>query len=96
MTKQQLIDHFAREKNISLKIAKNLVDTFFNEIIRSLSKEDRVEIRGFGTFKVKKYCGYEGRNPKTGESVLVKPKKMPHFKVGKDLKFRLNNGLFRK
>ena len=96
MTKQQLIDKFARERKIPLKIAKKVVDTFFDEISRCLTEQDRIEIRGFGVFTSRNYEAYKGRNPKTGETVQVKPKKMPHFKAGKALKLRINNGYYKK
>jgi integration host factor subunit beta len=56
----------------------------------SLAKDDRVEIRGFGSFKVKDYSSYQGRNPKTGEIIQVKEKKLPYFKVGKEMKERVD------
>ncbi len=96
MNKHQLIYKFARERNLPFKTAKTVVDAFFNEIALYLYKGDRVEIRGFGTFGVKRYGEYVGRNPKNGDPVNVKPKKMPYFKVGKDLKTRVNIGLIKK
>ena len=63
---------------------------FFNEMKKSLAKNDRVEIRGLCTFYVRKYRQFTGRNPKTGEKVTVKPKKLPYFKMGSDIKRRLN------
>ena len=63
---------------------------FFEEMAGSLEKGDRVEIRDLCTFYVKSYKGYAGRNPKTGESVQVKPKKLPYFKCGKELKERVD------
>jgi integration host factor subunit beta len=56
----------------------------------SLAKGDRVEIRGFGSFKVKSYNSYQGRNPKTGEIIQVREKKLPYFKVGKEMKERVD------
>ncbi|UCD89193.1 MAG: integration host factor subunit beta, partial [Desulfobacterales bacterium] len=61
---------------------------FFDEISNALAKGDRVEIRGLCSFYVKKYKEYVGRNPKTGESVKVSPKKLPFFKCGQELKER--------
>ncbi len=66
------------------------MNTFFETIKDSLKKGNRVEIRGFGSFKVKHYKSYVGRNPSTGEQVTVRPKSLPFFKVGKDLKDYLN------
>jgi integration host factor subunit beta len=57
----------------------------------SLAKGDRVEIRGFGSFKVKSYNSYQGRNPKTGEIIKVREKKLPYFKVGKEMKERVDS-----
>ena len=62
----------------------------FNEMANALARGDRVEIRGFGSFKVKYYDGYAGRNPKTGKRIEVKPKKLPFFKCGKELKERVD------
>ncbi len=59
-------------------------------MVNALMKGNRVEIRGLGSFKVRKYKGYEGRNPKSGEIIKVKPKKLPFFKCGKDLKERVD------
>ena len=69
-----------------------MVNTFFDSIKESLVNGDRVEVRGFGSFKVKEYKGYSGRNPKTGEVVEVKSKKLPVFKVGKELKELVDSG----
>ncbi len=91
MTKQQLILKFARESDMSHKMAKLVVEAIFKEMIDTLEKNDRVEIRGFGTFNVKDYPGYTGRNPKTGETVVIEPKRMPFFRVGKELKERINS-----
>jgi len=67
------------------------VKLFFNEIASTLAKGDRVEIRGLCSFYVKRYKAYTGRNPKTGESTQVKPKKLPFFKVGKELLERVDH-----
>ena len=65
--------------------------TVFTSMANALAKGDRVEIRGFGSFKVKHYDGYAGKNPKTGEPIKVKAKKMPFFKCGNELKERVNS-----
>ncbi len=67
------------------------VKTAFGSIEQALTLGDRVEIRGFGSFKVKSYRSYTGRNPKTGEVIQVEEKKLPFFKVGKELKERVNS-----
>jgi len=86
MTKSDLINAIKDEAGISRKAAEIVVDTFFNSIEEALIKGDRVEIRGFGSFAVKNYKSYTGRNPKTGQQINVSPKKLPFFKVGKELK----------
>ena len=90
MNKSDLIEALSKETGLSLNRAEGVVSTVFNGMTNALAKGDRVEIRGFGSFKVKKYKGYKGRNPKTGEFIKVKPKKLPFFKCGKELKERVN------
>jgi integration host factor subunit beta len=90
MTRQQLIDQLALKNGITKKDAKRIVEVIFNSMGESLKNGDRIEIRGFGSFKVKDYEGFVGRNPKTGEIVKVKSKKLPLFKVGKSLKNRVD------
>ena len=86
MNRSDLINEVRIETALTRKDAEELVDIFFNTISDTLSKGDRVEIRGFGSFTVKDYEPYIGRNPKTGEKIEVGPKKLPFFKVGKELK----------
>ena len=76
--------------NVTQKVAKVIVDTLFDGMMESLEKGERIEIRGFGSFVVRNYGGYKGRNPKTGAIVEVPPKKLPFFKVGKELKEMVN------
>lgn len=90
MTKKQLIDFLAEIEDISRRTAKRIVDVVFQSMSNALAMGNRIEIRGFGSFKVKSYGGYKGRNPKTGETVKIKPKKLPVFKVGKELKQRVD------
>jgi integration host factor subunit beta len=90
MNKSELIQSLAEKIKISNDEAAGIVDSFFDSMRDALLRGDRVEIRGFGSFKIKQYEGYVGRNPKTGESVQVKPKKMPFFKAGKGLLDYLN------
>lgn len=92
LTGEQLHRILAQEEEISQKKAKEIVNIIFESMSDSLAMDDRVDIRGFGTFKVKAYEGYVGRNPKTGAAVEVSPKRLPNFKVGKALKERINNG----
>jgi len=90
MNKSDLIETLCKESGITLNKAEEVVNTVFDDMSSTLAKGDRVEIRGFGSFKVKKYKGYKGRNPKTGEILKVKPKKLPYFKCGKELKERVD------
>ncbi len=91
MTKSELIEAVREKEGLSGREAKALVDIFFNEMSSALEKGDRVEIRGLCSFYVKRYDGYTGRNPKTGERTDVRPKKLPFFKCGKELKERVNH-----
>ena len=90
MNKSQLIEILAKKEGLTLKKAETVVNTFFDAISDGLAEDNRAEIRGFGSFKVKVYEGYTGRNPKTGEIIEVTPKKLPFFKVGKELKERVD------
>jgi len=90
MNKSDLIEVLSTETGLAKNKAEEVVNTFFNEMATALAAGERVEIRGFGSFKVKKYGGYTGRNPRTGQLVKVKPKKMPFFKCGKELKERVD------
>ena len=90
MQKLKLIDALKKECRISKKEAAAIVDLFFESMSEALARGDRVEIRGLCSFYVKEYESYKGRNPKTGESVQVDPKKLPFFKCGKKLKERVD------
>ena len=90
MNKSELIKTLAEEAELSMDEASLVVSTFVDCMKDSLLAGERVEIRGFGSFKIKEYEGYTGRNPKTGESVTVEPKKLPFFRAGKELKEFLN------
>jgi len=90
MNKSDLIQALADKEGLTIKMAEKVVNTVFDLMAQSLAQGDRVEVRGFGCFQVKDYGGYEGWNPKTGEVVEVKPKKLPAFKVGKGLKERVD------
>ena len=91
MNKIELINALKNECMISKKEAATIVDLFFDNISSALSEGDRVEIRGLCTFFVKEYESYNGRNPRTGETVNVGPKKLPFFKCGQELKRRVDN-----
>ena len=86
MNRSDLINALKEEANLSRKDSEKIVDTFFQTITDTLASGERVEIRGFGSFTVKKYKPYTGRNPKTGVQIRVPSKKLPFFKVGKELK----------
>jgi integration host factor subunit beta len=86
----ELIAMMKNECGISRRKAVAIVDLFFESISEALARGDRVEIRGLCSFYVKKYNSYQGRNPKTGESVQVGSKKLPFFKCGKKLKERVD------
>ena len=86
MTRTELVDAVRKETGLTRIKAEEVVELFFDEMSRALAKGDRVEIRGLCSFYVKKYEGYTGRNPKSGRSIQVKPKKLPFFKCGKELK----------
>jgi len=90
MNKLELIQALRDSQNLSKSEAMKCVEIFFGEMAKVLEKGDRVEIRGLCSFHVKTYKPYTGRNPKSGKTVMVKPKKLPFFKVGTDLKKRVD------
>jgi integration host factor subunit beta len=90
MNKSELIESLSGTKNIPTEEAIAIVESFFDVLKTAMVGGERVEIRGFGSFKVKGYKGYTGRNPKSGEAVTVHPKRLPHFKPGKEFKDFLN------
>ena len=91
MNKLDLIAALKNETDLTKSEAKAVVNLFFDEMAKALAKGDRVEIRGLCSFYVKKYKAYAGRNPITGDPVRVESKKLPFFKVGKELKERVDN-----
>jgi integration host factor subunit beta len=90
MNKLDLILALKVSNHLSKSEAERIVALFFDKMADALAKGGRVEIRGLCSFFVKKYAGYTGRNPKTGEKVKVSRKKLPFFKVGKELKDRVD------
>ena len=90
MNKLELISALKNEANISKAEAAKVVQLFFDKMSEALSRGQRVEIRGLCSFFVKSYKSYMGRNPKTGEKVLINPKRLPFFKSGKELKERVD------
>ena len=90
MNKLDLIEALQNEAELTKNEAAAVVKLFFNEMVNALANGDRVEIRGLCSFYVKRYNSYTGKNPKTGEKVKIKPKKLPFFKCGKELKERVD------
>ena len=90
MNKSDLISAFALKENLTDKNALAIVNMIFDGFTEALKKGDRIELRGFGSFTVREYGAYSGRNPKTGKKVQVGSKRLPFFKVGKELKERVN------
>jgi integration host factor subunit beta len=91
MNKLGFIEELRNKAELTKNEARKVVDLFFDEISNALTNGDRAEIRGFCSFYVKHYKAYTGRNPKTGEQTRVKPKKLPFFKVGRELKERVDS-----
>jgi len=91
MNKSELIDAISQKLNLPLREASSITDTILNTMVDAMASGDAIEIRGFGSFVVKQYDTYYGRNPKTGQKIEVPPKKLPFFKVGKELKERVNS-----
>ena len=90
MNKSDLVEALANSKNLTYKRAEEIVNLIFDSMSEAMITSERIEIRGFGSFVVKEYKGYQGRNPKSGEVIQVKPKKLPFFKVGKDLREKVD------
>ena len=91
MTKSELIDLLASQKNITKSKAELVVNCIFETMTDSMKRGDGIEIRGFGSFTVRQYKPYNGRNPRTGDPVHVASKQLPFFKVGKELKEMVNS-----
>ncbi|MEZ4264747.1 MAG: HU family DNA-binding protein [Myxococcota bacterium] len=90
MNRSELVETVAKQKSVPRKAADVAVTTIFDAIFDAVESGERVEIRGFGSFTTREYGAYTGRNPRTGASVDVAPKRLPFFKVGKDLKNRVD------
>jgi integration host factor subunit beta len=90
VTKSELIERVAQESGLTKGRAEMVVNTIFDSMTTALIAGDGIEIRGFGSFTVRQYKSYEGRNPRTGDVVHVAPKRLPFFKVGKELRERVN------
>ncbi len=90
MTKAELVDEIARKASLTRKHSEVIVDAVFSSIVEALQRGDKIELRGFGSFRVRHRGSHTGRNPKTGEGVLVPAKKVPYFKPGKELRELIN------
>jgi len=92
MTKADLINLVSEQANMTRVKAETIVNTIFDSMVEALIRGDRIEIRGFGSFVNRHYGAYTGRNPRTTEAIEVAEKKLPFFKVGKELKEAINSG----
>lgn len=90
MNKSGLIEALSKKENLTEKKAIDVVNLIFKGFTDTLKKGGRIEIRGFGSFVVRNYEAYTGRNPKTGKNIKVAPKRLPFFKVGKELKSKVD------
>lgn len=90
MNKSGLIDAIADELDMSKIEATSVLNTILQTMTETLIRGESIELRGFGSFVIRQYKSYEGRNPKTGEKIQVETKKLPYFKVGRDLRMRVN------
>jgi integration host factor subunit beta len=90
MTKADLIDVVAEKLKLPRGRAELLIGQVFESMVEALRRGEGIEIRGFGSFSIREYKEYEGRNPRTGETVHVRPKRLAFFKVGKELRERVN------
>jgi integration host factor subunit beta len=95
ITKSDLVDSVSEKLQLPRGKAELIINGVFDCMERALRSNDRIEIRGFGSFEIRHYKAYEGRNPRTGDPVGVQPKRLPFFKVGKELKERVNQGYMR-
>ena len=93
MNKLELISALKAEANMSKAEAAQVVQIFFDNMSEAMARGERVEIRGLCSFFIKEYKSYTGRNPKTGDRVLIKPKRLPFFKSGKELRERVDQAL---
>lgn len=90
MNKSELIEKLASKSGLNVLQSEEIVNLIYKKMRDTMVNGGRIEIRGFGSFVVKEYQPYQGRNPKTGEKIPVPPKKLPFFKVGKELKERID------
>jgi integration host factor subunit beta len=90
MTKAELVEEVAKSTELTMKDAEVIVQTVLDSIVESLQRGEKIELRGFGSFRIRERASRQGRNPKTGEKVSVPSKKVPYFKPGKELKDLIN------
>ena len=93
MTKSELAEALSKQMDLPLKEAASIISTILDSMTNTLVGGENVELRGFGSFTVRHYDSYTGRNPKTGKETEVKSKKLPFFKVGKELREKVNKAL---
>jgi integration host factor subunit beta len=91
MTKADLVEEVVKAAEVSKKHAETIVNTVLDSIVAALRREDKIELRGFGSFRVRRRRSRQGRNPKTGDRVEVPEKRIPYFKPGKELKDLINS-----
>lgn len=91
MTKAELVEEVSKASELTKKHSEVIVNTVFHSIIDALKKGEKIELRGFGSFRIRQRGSRKGRNPKTGEQVDVPAKKIPYFKPGKELKELINS-----
>jgi integration host factor subunit beta len=92
MTRAELVEDVAHQANLTRKQSEVIVEAVFTSILDSLRRGDKIELRGFGSFRIRQRRSRSGRNPKTGAGVLVPPRKVPYFKPGKELRELMNRG----
>ncbi len=90
MTKAELVEEVSRVSDLTKKHSEVIVDTVFQSIVDALHRGEKIELRGFGSFRLRRRESRKGRNPKTGDKVEVPPKQVPYFKPGKELKDLIN------
>lgn len=91
MTKAELVEEVARVSELTKKHSEIIVNTVFESIVSALQKDQKIELRGFGSFRIRQRRSRQGRNPKTGDKVNVPAKRIPYFKPGKELKELINS-----
>lgn len=93
MTKTELTEALSKELNLPLSTTTGIISTILDSMMNALANGENIEIRGFGSFTIRQHEPYTGRNPKSGEEIMVKAKKLAFFKVGKDLREAVNAGV---